>query len=42
MMQALLFYIPRWLWKNWEAGKVRGSIIITVSDENTGFLTEQK
>ena len=20
--QAILFYIPRWLWKNWEAGKV--------------------
>jgi hypothetical protein len=21
-MQAILFYIPRWLWKNWEAGKI--------------------
>ena len=21
-MQALLFYVPRWLWKNWEAGKI--------------------
>jgi hypothetical protein len=20
--QAILFYIPRWLWKNWEAGKI--------------------
>jgi len=20
--QALLFYVPRWLWKNWEAGKI--------------------
>ena len=22
MLQAILFYIPRWLWKNWEAGKI--------------------
>ena len=22
MFQAILFYIPRWLWKNWEAGKI--------------------
>ena len=21
-IEAILFYIPRWLWKNWEAGKV--------------------
>ena len=21
-LQALLFYVPRWLWKNWEAGKI--------------------
>jgi hypothetical protein len=21
-IQAILFYIPRWLWKNWEAGKI--------------------
>ena len=20
--QAILFYVPRWLWKNWEAGKI--------------------
>ena len=20
--QAMLFYIPRWLWKNWESGKI--------------------
>ena len=25
--KAILFYIPRWLWKNWEAGKV--SVIIS-------------
>ena len=25
--KAILFYIPRWLWKNWEAGKV--SLIIS-------------
>ena len=22
--QAILFYIPRWLWKNWEAGRAYG------------------
>ena len=22
-LQAILFYIPRWLWKNWEAGKIQ-------------------
>ena len=22
LFQAMLFYIPRWLWKNWEAGKI--------------------
>ena len=22
IFQAILFYIPRWLWKNWEAGKI--------------------
>ena len=22
LFQAILFYIPRWLWKNWEAGKI--------------------
>ena len=22
LLQALLFYMPRWLWKNWEAGKL--------------------
>ena len=21
-LQAILFYVPRWLWKNWEAGKI--------------------
>ena len=26
--KAILFYIPRWLWKNWEAGKV--SVIISL------------
>ena len=22
LFQSILFYIPRWLWKNWEAGKI--------------------
>jgi hypothetical protein len=22
LFQAILFYVPRWLWKNWEAGKI--------------------
>ena len=22
LLQAILFYVPRWLWKNWEAGKI--------------------
>ena len=22
VLQAILFYVPRWLWKNWEAGKI--------------------
>ena len=22
VLQSVIFYLPRWLWKNWEAGKV--------------------
>ncbi len=22
LFQSILFYVPRWLWKNWEAGKI--------------------
>lgn len=23
LLQGLLFYVPHWVWKNWEEGKVR-------------------
>lgn len=23
MLQAILFYVPRWLWKTWEGGKIQ-------------------
>lgn len=23
ILQGLLFYLPHWIWKNWEEGKVR-------------------
>lgn len=39
VLQGLLFYIPHWIWKNWEEGKVRmisdgirGSMIGTKDD----------
>ena len=25
--QAILFYIPRWLWKNWEGGKIHSLLL---------------
>ena len=34
--QAILFYIPRWLWKNWEAGKI-GALKM---DLDLGIITE--
>ncbi len=35
-MQAILFYVPRWLWKNWEAGKVAALRM----DLNLGIISE--
>lgn len=34
--KAILFYIPRWLWKNWEAGKVQALIM----DLDLGIISE--
>ena len=34
--QAILFYIPRWLWKNWEAGKVSALRM----DLNLGIISD--
>ena len=34
--QAMLFYVPRWLWKNWEAGKVAALRM----DLNLGIISE--
>jgi hypothetical protein len=34
--QAILFYVPRWLWKNWEAGKVAALRM----DLNLGIISE--
>lgn len=34
--QAILFYIPRWLWKNWEAGKISALKM----DLDLGIITE--
>ena len=36
LLQAILFYIPRWLWKNWEAGKI-GALKM---DLDLGIITE--
>jgi len=36
--QAILFYIPRWLWKNWEAGKV-GALTM---DLDLGIISESE
>lgn len=35
-MQAVLFYIPRWLWKNWEAGKITALMM----DLDIGVVSE--
>lgn len=34
--QAILFYIPRWLWKNWEAGKIAALMM----DLDLGIISE--
>ena len=36
IFQALLFYIPRWLWKNWEAGKIKALMM----DLDLGIISE--
>ena len=36
LFQAILFYVPRWLWKNWEAGKVSALRM----DLNLGIISE--
>ncbi len=35
-VKALLFYIPRWLWKNWEGGKIRALMM----DLDLGIVME--
>ncbi|KZS13791.1 Uncharacterized protein APZ42_021190 [Daphnia magna] len=34
--QAILFYVPRWLWKNWEAGKIHALMM----DLDVGICSE--
>lgn len=34
--QAILFYVPRWLWKNWEAGKIQALMM----DLDLGIISE--
>ena len=36
LFQAILFYIPRWLWKNWEAGKITALMM----DLDIGVVSE--
>ena len=36
LFQAVLFYIPRWLWKNWEAGKITALMM----DLDIGVVSE--
>jgi hypothetical protein len=36
LFQAILFYVPRWLWKNWEAGKISALRM----DLNLGIISE--
>ena len=36
LLQAILFYIPRWLWKNWEAGKIQALMM----DLDLGIISE--
>ena len=36
LFQAILFYIPRWLWKNWEAGKIQTLMM----DLDLGIISE--
>ena len=36
LLQAILFYVPRWLWKNWEAGKIAALRM----DLNLGIISE--
>lgn len=35
-MQAILFYAPRWLWKNWEGGKLHALMM----DLDIGIISE--
>jgi hypothetical protein len=35
-LQAILFYVPRWLWKNWEAGKIHALMM----DLDVGICSE--
>ena len=34
--QAMLFYIPRWLWKHWEGGKIHALLM----DMDIGLVAE--
>ena len=36
LLQSILFYIPRWLWKNWEAGKITALLM----DLDVGVISE--
>jgi hypothetical protein len=37
-LQAILFYIPRWLWRNWEGGKLQA----LSKDLRVGFLSKEQ
>ncbi len=36
--QAILFYIPRWLWKNWEGGKIQALMM----DLDVGIIPDME
>ncbi|XP_021947499.1 innexin shaking-B isoform X2 [Folsomia candida] len=36
--QAILFYVPRWLWKNWEGGKIQSLMM----DLDIGIIPEME
>jgi hypothetical protein len=37
-LQAILFYTPRWLWKNWEGGKLQALRM----NLNIGFVSKEE
>lgn len=46
--QGLLFYLPHWVWKNWEEGKVRmisdgmRGTVASIADDKTNRQVNQR